>query len=70
MNRDEARNQLINTLSSAKDAELNTLTEARNQQIDQLNRAGNVANHDAFLSGFDTTVNQYKNVLELAKNQL
>ena len=70
MNRDEARNQLINTLSSAKDAELNTLTEARNQQIDQLNKAGNVANRDAFLNGFDTTLNQYKNVLEQAKNQL
>ena len=69
-NQGEARNQLINTLSSAKDSELNQLTEARNQLIDQLNQAGNVDARDAFLNGFDATVNQYRNVLEQAKNQL
>ena len=69
-NRDEARNQLINSLASAKDTELNGLTEARNQMVDQLNQSGDVAYRDAFLNGFDHTVLQYRNVLEMAKNQL
>lgn len=70
MNKDEARNQLINAVSSAKDAELNGLTEARNQQIDMLNRSGDVAKRDAFLQNFETTVHDYRHVLEGIKNQL
>ena len=69
-NHDNARNQLINSLAAAKDAELNGLTEARNQLIDTLNQSGSVADRDTFLNGFNTTVDQYRNVLEQAKNQL
>ena len=70
VNKDEARNQLINSLASAKDAELNGLTEARNQQIDTLNQLGDVSVRDSFLNGFDKTAHAYTDVLENVKNQL
>ena len=69
-NKDVARNQLINGVSSAKDAELNSLTEARNQYIDQLNRSGNVVARDTFLNSFDGAFNHHKEVLEQLKNDL
>jgi hypothetical protein len=69
-NHDVARNELINTLASAKDQELNGLTESRNQLIDKLNQSGNVTNRDAFLNGFNTAVDQYRDKIEQVKNQL
>ncbi len=69
-NKDEARNQLINAVSSAKDAELNGLTEARNQYIDQLNRTGDVKARDTFLTSFDSAYNSHKDALEQSKNDL
>ena len=70
MNADEARNQLINSLASAKDRHLNMLYEARNQHIDHLNKHGTVSERDIFLNNFDTSVDSYSKVLEEAKNQL
>jgi hypothetical protein len=70
LSHDEARNRLVNAFAGAKDQELNGLTDSRNQLIDQMNHAGNVSNRDAFLSGFNTAVDQYRAKVEVIKNQL
>ena len=70
MNKDEARNHLVNVLASSKDHHVNKLYEARNQLIDQYNRNGNVSERDHFLNTFDMTVNSYSHSMEKVKNQL
>ena len=70
MNKDQARNMLINAFAGAKDMELNALTASRNQLIDQLNQTGSVTARDSFLNSFNSVVDHYAAQLEMTKNQI